>query len=470
MNNLPSAKIKKKLLNKALILLLGFNLFSCNNYKIPELELKKTKEVKFDYTVEKWWLNFADAKLNAVIEEALKNNNDVLIASENVNQARISLSKANTSYFPSLSFLANVSRDKYSRETFLANQQNRSIEDSYQGSVTAAYEVDLWGRLAALRKSAKARLAATDYARLVNYNSVSALVAKSYFDLLSLDQEEIVFAQLLNKYQKLLNAYKAEYKSGLIGKEELLSFKEERNNLLADYEVVKQERYKTELLIANLLGRDIEKIKDGMVIRDNRYLVKLFNFDKIPRNIPSNLLSRRPDIKAAKAQLIAANYDVTQVERKWLPSINLTSILGQESIELNKLAKSPANFWHVGASIAQPYSFLTLADNVAQAKSLRKTAELNFKQAARQAYSDAFIALSNYNTSKQADEFSAKAYKNRQHILALAKEKLSLGEISDADLARDEINLLLAKRKYLKTRQNLSLALIDLHQALGGGF
>lgn len=452
----------------ALVLLLpacALSLYKPPVIDVPQHAIGETGDVSG------WWKSFNDKALDALVNEALANNADIRTAAARLEQAQMSLRLAQSSLFPSLDFQPGVSRSKTSEAGNIPPIAGQArISTLHTAQFTTSYEVDLWGRLASLRSDARAGKKATAYQQEAMRNLVVAEVARSYFTLRTLERDEYLLNQVLGTREKAVKVQKERFKVGLMNAYEFALVEADLNAVAAALPQARTAREQAEIGLAALVGRSPQELTDLKMTRGNS-LEALAKAKEIPAGLPSDLLQRRPDVKAAEQLLLSADAKVSEARAKWFPLISLTGFLGGESADLSDIVSEAARTWNIAALATQPIIGLwTTKSRVARAKAAREEAEIAYQQAARQAYADILTALSRHKAAKESLAQAQKLYANQSKVRDLAGQQLKTGQVGQLNVLDAEREKLTAGRSLISARRERLIALVGVYQALGGGW
>ncbi|MDD9901679.1 MAG: efflux transporter outer membrane subunit [Alphaproteobacteria bacterium] len=438
-------------------------------YATPQTELPAGKHESEDWS--KWWECFKDPALTALVEEALKNNPDILLAAAKLEQSRGSLRLAQSNLFPSIFANAGGNRHQISVDGNIppAPGQQR-LSTVYTANLSASYEVDFWGKLAAQRKGAQESLKASLYAQEMTRTVVAAQVARSYFTLRALDRDLDVLEKTLATRDKAVGLQKKRLDAGLIGAYEYALAEAERNAAAAILPGVRTAVEQAEISLSVILGRSPRALVEEKVARGAGADV-LSKIPPVPGGLTSDLLMRRPDVIAAEHMLHAVHASVNEARAKWFPSIILSGVLGGESVSLHNLLTGPASTWTLASALAQPISGLwTVNAQIKYAKAVRGESEVIYQQVVRRAYADVLTALSVHKGSAQTLIKSEKLFENQDKVKSLAQRQFEVGKISRIALLDAERERFAAERALVAAQRDRALALVSVYQALGGGW
>jgi len=334
-----------------------------------------------------WMAVYQDQALQALIKEALTNNYDIRIAATRVLQANANLGIVRADQFPTLNGTGSVI---YERNALV---QHASTFDTLGLSLN--YIVDFWGQYRRATESARATLLATQYAQDVVYNSLITSVATDYFLLRQYDEQLDFSRKTVAVDKEILKLNEIKFKGG----ESAITDVYQAQTLLqqAEAQVISTQQFieQTENNISILLGRNPGPIARGLTITEQPHL------PEVPAGLPSALLQRRPDIRRAEENLVAANANVGVAKAAFFPQISLTGAFGAQSTAITSFLQGPATFWAVGGQAVQPiFQGGRIRSQYRLAWAQRDEAELTYKQTVNNAFGDVSNSLVGYNQSR----------------------------------------------------------------------
>ena len=410
---------------------------------------------------EKWWEVFQDKELQGLIRTALENNYDVRIAATRVLQARAQLGITRADQFPTLSAGGNVSS--------VRNPQIGPIP-SYEltlGEITASasWNVDFWGKYRRATESARATLLANEWARKAVISTLVANVASSYFVLRQLDLELEISRRTLSSRQDSLELTKTLEEHGI---NSLLDVRQsEQLVYTAAEEVPDLERQieQQENAISILLGRNPGEIPRGLALTEQPHA------PEVPVGLPSSLLERRPDIREAEQNLVAANAQIGVARAAYFPQIALTGAAGYESPKLTDLFQGPAGVWSLLGSVTQPiFEGGRLKSNVRLAEAQHEQLLLTYQQTIQGAFRDVSNALVAYRKFREFRVQQEHLWESAQDAARLSEARFKAGTADYLEVLTNETNSFSAELALAQAQGNELNALVQLYQALGGGW
>ena len=410
---------------------------------------------------EKWWEVFQDPELQSLIRTALKNNYDVRIAATRVLQARAQLGITRADQFPSLSAGGNVT-----------SQQSPKIGpipgyEITQGEVaaSAAWNLDFWGRYRRATEAARANLLANEWAQKEVMSTLVANLATDYFQLRQLDLELEISRRTLNSRRDSLQLTQTLEQHGI---NSLLDVRQsEQLVYTASTEVPDFERQvaQREDAISILLGNNPGDVPRGLKLTEQPHS------PEVPAGLPSALLERRPDIRQAEQNLIAANAQIGVARAAYFPQISLTGTAGYESATLTNLFTGPAGVWSLAGSLTQPiFEGGRLKNNVRLAEAQHEQLLLSYQQTIQGAFRDVSDALVAYRKYREFRIEQEHLLESAQDAARLSQVRFKAGTTDYLEVLTNETNSFTAELGLAQAQGNELIALVQLYQALGGGW
>jgi multidrug efflux system outer membrane protein len=411
---------------------------------------------------QRWWQQFNDTALDGLIDTALKENLDLRIATARIDQYLGQLQTTRADFFPQLGAGATVSRRQDSAAGLVPSDQRPY--NTYQGTLNATWELDLWGRIRRSSEAARADLLASEAGRRAVLLSLTANVANAYLGLRGLDRQLEIARETERVYTETLRIFRLRQQYGAVSALEI-------SQVESQYQVARQaipqlegQIARQEHLLSLLLGRNPGAIARGKAI-------DTLDVPGIPAGLPSTLLTRRPDIVQAEQALIAANARIGAARARYFPTVSLTGVLGTASIHTASLFNAPAEFWQVGGEVLAPiFTFGAIEGQVKVAESQQQQALLHYRQTILSAFrevEDALIATAKGREQLSAQEQQVTALENYARLARLQYEAgtTSYLQVLDADRA-----LFSGQLGSVQTRAGTLTSLVDIYRAMGGGW
>jgi NodT family efflux transporter outer membrane factor (OMF) lipoprotein len=406
-----------------------------------------------------WWQTFGSAELHSLVDEALRGSPDLAVALERVRQAEAQVRVAGASLFPSLSLGVGNSASATRSDGRSARNEGSSV------SLSASYELDLWGRNASGVRGAEASLQATRYDSDTARLTLIAGVANAYFEVLSLRGRLAVARDNLAIAERVLNLVQARARNGAVSPLDVARQEAAVLSQRAGLLPLEQLERQTLFALAVLVGR----VPEGFEVQA-RTLTDLA-LPSIAPGLPAELLVRRPDLAAAEAQLVASNADLGAARAALLPRIQLTGSAGLASGALLAVLGGPASSVSLAASLLQPiFDGGRLKGQVEIAESRERELAQTYRKAILSAFADVENALAAASRLAQRELLQAQ-------VEDRAREALRLAEVRYREGADDLLSVLDAQRTLFDAQDQLAQirlarleAAVSLYKALGGGW
>jgi multidrug efflux system outer membrane protein len=415
-----------------------------------------------------WWSYYRDPVLTNLITAALTNNYDLRIAAARIAEAQGGYIAQRSFLLPTVSGSGAWTRARAGD----IPPSPGAISDQFDVFGLLSYEVDLWGRLRRLTESARAQLLASEEAQKTVQISLISSVATTYFTLRALDRQlEIAHDTYVSRTNSLeLTRIKFNEDEGLgYGIVSELDVRQAETQVYAARSTIASlERAVavTENALRYLLGQNPGDIPRGQSLADQWQPVE------IPAGLPSDLLLRRPDLRTAEQQLIAANADIGAARAAYFPTVSLTAALGVQSVELDDLFSGGASrAWSFAPQIVAPiFNGGRIGAGVQVAQAREQAALAVYGQAIQNAFrevDDAIVSITKLREQLAAEEANARAETRR---LELSQLRYDEGIASYSDVLDAQRFLFSAELGAVQTRKELLAAVAQLYKALGGGW
>ena len=406
-----------------------------------------------------WWRNFHDSRLNQYVDEALRYNSDVLIARERVNEYQARAYATEGSQFPSLD--AGLSGTRARAQSAATGMPVHST--LYKGSLTASYDVDLWGANRSASRAAEASLEAQKAAASAAELTVASSVAAGYVTLLSLDEQLRVTEETVKSLETAYSLAKRQYETGYTSRLELMQADSELRGTRAQVPQLQHQIAQQENALSLLLGRNPAAVERNAIAA----LTPL----AAPSQLPSTLMNRRPDIVQAQRLLLAADETLASSKAQLLPSLSLTATGSYQDDALSGLLDNPLRLWSVGGSILAPLlNRQALNAQVDISMSQRNQALYGYEKTVRSAFGEVNDSLDAISRYQEQLAFLQGQEQVAQETLRIAQNRNHNGYSSYLDVLDAQRTLFSTQLSVVQVKNNLLLAQIDLYRSLGGGW
>ncbi|HEY4301969.1 MAG TPA: efflux transporter outer membrane subunit [Candidatus Didemnitutus sp.] len=412
-----------------------------------------------------WWDIYRDPRLNELIRTALSDGYDARIAAARVEQARALAAEARGQLFPGVGYQANADRGRNAQLGNAYTQGNGATADGFDGYLGAAWELDVWGRVRRLNEAARAQYLASEEGRRSVLLTLVSDVATAYFELLDLDAQMAITRHEADSFGDTLKLFQQRLEGGVGSRLETASAEAARAASVARIPEVERQIALQENQLSVLLGHN-----PGPVLR-SASLDEQFLPPEIPAGLPSQLLERRPDVRAAEEEAHAANADIGVTVGGFLPKIGLSALLGAVSPDLNDITSRKAGLWSIGANVQGPlFQGGGLLGQYHVAEERWEEARLRYQQTALTAFAEVSSAL--FSRQKMAEiraqqDIAVQAY---QEALKAASQRYTAGKASYFEVLQAQQQLFPAEITLAQAKANELLAVVQLYRALGGGW
>lgn len=416
----------------------------------------------------KWWEVFQDEQLQQLVRTALAQNYDLQDAVAHEEEARASLGATRSNQFPQIGASGDIQVTRLSRDgqfplppSFVPSQ-NRNWGESFLQLLP--FEVDLWGRLRRSTEAARANLLSAEWNRRAVVTTLVSDVASSYFSLRELDSELDISQSTLETRRESLRLTQTRSGGGVATLLDLRQAEQLVDTAAESIPELQQQIGQTENGISLLLGKNPGDVARGRSLVDQK-------LPDVPPGLPSALLDRRPDIRAAEQNLVAANAEIGVAKAAYFPRLSLTGLLGGQSTQLSSLFSGPNAAWSFVPQVSQPiFTAGRLKSGVQFAEAQRQSALTEYEKAIQTAFtevSNALIAHQRVRESRVQQEALVSTLEDRKRLAYLRYRggvDTQLNALdADRDLFQAELTL-----SQIKARELLSV--VQLYKALGGGW
>jgi len=407
-----------------------------------------------------WWQGFESPQLDALIAQALHANDDIAAAIARVREADAQARIAGAPLLPALAGSANAERQ---RTRTGGNNPNAYTE--YTPQISASYELDFWGKNRAALNAAKASAAASQYDRETVELTVLTSVAGTYFQVLELRDRLHIAHDNLGSASTILKDLKLEQAAGTSTALDVAQQETTLATLYATVPPLKQQLQQTMNALAILIGKTPEGLHiAGDTLADLSQPV-------VRPGLPSGLLTRRPDVAAAEAQLVAANANIAEARAAFFPNIELTASGGFESQALSNLFNPANEIFALAAGLTQPiFEAGALQGQSEYAKARYAELLADYHKTVISAFANVEDALIALQQTREQTRHQQQAVTAARQAYRFAQAQMRAGTIDVLTLLNTESALFTAQDTMAQVRLSHLQALIGLFNALGGGW
>jgi multidrug efflux system outer membrane protein len=425
----------------------------------------------------KWWEVFRDGELQSLIRKALEQNYDLRDAVTRVEMAQANLGITRSDQFPQVSASGDVNFTRLSRNGAfplppdLVPSQNRNWGQAQLNLLS--FEVDLWGRLRRATEAARASLLSAEENRKAVITTLVSDVAAQYFTLRELDAQLEISRQTLATRQEALRLTTSRRNYGIATDLDLKQAEQLVDTASVTISTLRQQIELTENQITLLIGEN----PAGLMGENPAEIVHVGSFDEsvlppeVPAGLPSALLERRPDIRAAEQNLIVANADIGVAKAAYFPQLSLSGLIGGQSTQLSSLFNGPNSAWSFVPQLSQPiFTVGRLRSNVRLAEAQRDSSVVQYQKTIQTAFtevSNALIAHQRVREARMKQEALVAVLEERKRLAYMRYQGGVDTQLNALDADRD---LLQAQLDLRQIKLNELLSVVQLYKALGGAW
>jgi multidrug efflux system outer membrane protein len=478
---------RKSLLTVAFSFLLLAGCTVGPNYKRPQVSIPEqwtvapahgtsTKPLERD----EWWSSFQDSKLDSLIERAVGRNLDLKLALERVQEARAARGIARSAYFPSID--ANVSATRLrgginqgviravpssSDPNARANLISPFETNSFQGNLSALWELDVFGGIRRGVEAASADLAAAEENRRDVHVILLGDIGRVYALLRGFQRRLEIANKNINTQQETLDLTTARAKAGLATE--------------LDVSRAAAQLESTRAVVPTLLsGIDVSIHRLGVLLGGEPGALRhelektspiLAAGPEVEVGLPSDLLERRPDIRRAEAQLAAATARIGEAKADLFPRFVLTGTAGRQATQLHDLTLGLGNFFSVGPGISLPlFTGGRIRSNIAVQTSRQRGSVISYESVILKALEEVENALVNYSQEQERRDRLNQAVEQSQLAVDLATEQYRAGLVDFLTVLDAQRELYANEDQFVQSQTSVTTNLVALYRALGGGW
>jgi multidrug efflux system outer membrane protein len=415
-----------------------------------------------------WWQVFHDPQLQDLIRTALKQNYDLQLAVERVNAARAQVGITRSNEFP------QVSLDP----TFSGGKNDQNIKSNiFSLAADVVFQVDLFGRYRRATEAARAQLLGTKDAQQTVILTLVSDVASDYFLLRDLDLQLQIAKETVRTQEDSVKLTEARRQHGVATSLDVLQARQVLDTANAQIPDLERQIGQTEDAINILLGKYPDNVPRGQPLGNetpNGWNWSETLPPQLPTGLPSELLERRPDIREAEQNLVAANANIGVAKAMFFPQISLLGS-GGAAFGHSQFAGSnipaPLGVGTYGATLSQPiFTGGYLHNNLRYAKSEERQALIGYQQTIQQAFADVSDALIGYDKYHSVRERQEQSVKDLQDSVNVSLSRYRGGTSNYLEVLDSQRSLFSAELTLAAARNNEYQSLVQLYKALGGGW
>jgi multidrug efflux system outer membrane protein len=412
-----------------------------------------------------WWEVFGDPTLKQLVQEALASNYNLQIAAARVQEARAQVGVTRSKFFPSIGYIGLAQRNRSGVEALLGLTPDAQASNLFVGALYASWELDIWGRIRRLDESAVAQLMGTEDARRGVLLTLVSEVAQGYFELLALDAQLDIARQSVKAFQGTYDLFQDRFEFGVASKLQTSRAQGALGSAQATVPEIEAQIADKENQVSILLGR-----APGPVPRGTPMFAQPI-VPSVPAGLPSELLTRRPDLRQAEQQMVHANALVGAAKGEFFPKLSLTGLLGSASPEVSAMTSGTALVWSVAAGLTGPiFQGGRILENYRAHIALWEQAKAQYQQTVLTALREVSSALAVLGKLAEAETGQERSVKGLEEAVGHANDRYLYGLASYFEVLDAQQRLYPAQHTLAQIRRDRLLAYVQLYKTLGGGW
>ena len=406
---------------------------------------------------------FGDPQLQELIRTALRQNYDVRIAAQRVLESQAQLGITRSQQFPQINGGASYATTRYPSAQF--GGLGSFISNIGELTLSASWNLDFWGQYRKATEAARAQLLASTWSQREVLDTLILNVATGYFQLRTLDLELEIAQRTLASRKESLQLTQTLEAGGSVPLLDVRQAEQLVYTAGAQIPDLQRQITQEENALQTLLGQNPGPIRRGLTIADQPHM------PTVPAGLPSGLIERRPDIRAAEEQLIAANAQIGVAKAAYFPQISLTGDVGAGSNALNSLFTSRGFLYGFGPTATVPiFTAGRIHSNVRLTEAQQQEQLLTYKKTIAQAFADVSNGLTAYQKYREFREQEERLAASAKDASDLSNARYKGGVTSYLEVLTNETNYFSAELSLASARQFEVLSLVQLYNALGGGW
>jgi multidrug efflux system outer membrane protein len=409
-----------------------------------------------------WFEVFRDPVLQALVEEALANNRDLLAATVRVEQARGLAAVQRGELFPQTGYELDVTRERGAR--LGSPTPGTGTENLYLGALNAAWELDVWGRIRRATEASRAEMLATEAVRRGVVLSLVTNVAQAYFELRELDLAFEIASRTVESFRETRDLFERQFRGGVTSKLDYLRGEAALAQAAASLPDLERRIVAKENELSVLLGRPAAGIERGDALTGQQVP------PDVPPGIPSQLLERRPDVLEAEQILHAETARIGESFAEFFPRIGLTAVAGRTSGELDSALSGPSFWTLIGSAVGPVFTFGRTWYFWRAAEAAAEAALHGYEQAVLFALQDVSNALTAREKLAEVRIEQERAVEALTESLRIARIRYVGGLATYLEVLDAQQQLFPAELDLSATRRDELIAVVALYRALGGGW
>jgi NodT family efflux transporter outer membrane factor (OMF) lipoprotein len=425
------------------------------NYTKPEIPVPRAwnegrgmEATESAVSLATWWTEFQDPTLDRLVNEAVAGNLDLKIAAARIREARAARGIAASAGLPQLGVGA-------------------AYQNVFEAGFDASWEIDVFGGVRRDKEAALADVQAAEEGRREVLVTLLADVGRSYLELRGTQQQLRILEETLTAERDTLDIAKARLEAGLGAELDVARAEGLLKANEADRPVLERQIREAIYRLGVLVGREPSALANALETAADIPPVP----PEIPLTLPSELLSRRPDLKRAERELAAATARIGVARAELFPRFSILGSFGRRSEDAGTLAKGSAQFWNLGPAVRWPiFSGGRIRANIEVHNARQEQALLQYEKQILTALEEVETALSAHTRERSREASLRAAVDSTRRALALATDRYTSGLENFLSVLDAERSVYAAEDQLVRSEKNAAVTLIAVYKALGGGW
>jgi multidrug efflux system outer membrane protein len=409
-----------------------------------------------------WWQQFRDPVLDELIAVALRENKDVQIAASRIELFLGQYASTRSLLLPQVG--ANLGGTRGRPAAGTSGLAVEPVLDQYEATLSVNWELDLFGKRRRETEAARAQVLASEEGRRATVLTLVSSVASSYIVLRELERQLQIARDTAESRKRSFLLFKDRFEGGTVSELELAQSQSLYEASLVEIPRLESLVGQQENALSVLLGRNPGPIRASMPLQA---LVP----PPVPAGLPSQLIERRPDLRQAEQQLVAANALIGAAKAQYFPTISLTGLFGYISKDFSDLFSGPTKVWSYGLAASAPiFTGGGIAGQVRQAEAQQQEALLTYRKAIQVAFQEVSDALLSHAKSRDQLAYQDREVRTLRTYLELARLRYDEGYTSYIEVLDAERSLFEAEVAQAQTQSQVYTSVVNLYKAMGGGW
>lgn len=416
-----------------------------------------------------WWKTLGDEQLNTLIDRAIASNLDLKLALARVREARAARGGAAANWFPQVGSAAGYSRSRSSSNTQpgFGAQQDSSGVDNYNLGLDASWEIDFWGKTARAVEAADAEILQTIELRRDVLVLVLSEVARSYVDLRGLQERLAVVNRAVGVQEESLKLTESRFKAGLVGELDVAQAKAQLEVRRSQVPGIRSGIDVSINRLSVLLGKPPRALAEELTPAKNLPAAPT----TVGVGLPSELLKRRPDIRAAERALAASTSRIGVATAELYPSFSITGALGLQSSQFGTWFDMSSRYWSIAPGVRWPIlDWGKIRSNIDVRNEQLAQSLIRYEQVVLASFEDVEGSLLRLVSSQEQYAALSRAVDASRRAVQLAQDLYQTGNVDFRTVLENQRTLYDAEDQAVSSHTNALTNLIALYKSLGGGW